>query len=328
MLLLVACEETSSGNDSSQAGDKSYQARDAGNQQSSGTSGSGLDAEQRLNDRPIDASEPIDSSRVIATDSGTADSDGQRSLQPTDSGSQTDSQNSPEDAQVVESFREDFNGDTIDTSIWQVATWREHGGQTGVERCYVEGGYLNMVFINSSTEGFLSAAIQTREEFLYGRWEAWLKPSSDPGVLNSFYTIDWNDTADDSADDNGTKQEIDIEFLTNSFGVNSGQVHFAVHESGRTSFDTNPDIDLGFNPSDDFHLWGFEITPEHIQWFVDDTVLLTYTYSQGDIAINAPYQLKLNVWSQNGEWIGGPPMADTPCVYQIDWIRFIPYVDE
>jgi len=223
---------------------------------------------------------------------------------------------------VTEAFRDDFEGDTVDTSVWQVATWSEHGGQTGIERCYVKDGYLNMVFINNSGT-YLSSAIQTWDEFLYGRWEARIKPSAVPGVLNYFYTIDWNDTSDDSSGSDGTKQEIDIEFLTYTFSTDPS-VHFAVHADGLTSYNTNPDIGLDFDPSSGFHVFGFEITPDHIEWFVDDTSLLKYYYSGHDVAITAPYQLKLNAWSRE-EWINGPPDSGVECLYQIDWIRFIPY---
>ncbi len=220
-------------------------------------------------------------------------------------------------------FFDDFEGSSINDTVWQVAGWYEHGGQTSAERCYAENGYLTMKFINDNGT-YLSSAIQTRKEFLYGRWEARLKPSSVPGVLNSFYTIDWNDTSDNSADDDGTKQEIDIEFLTYVFGNNTGKVHYAVHASGLESFNTNPDIDLNFDPSADFHVWGFEITPDHIEWFVDDTTLLTYNYSEHDVKIDSPYQLKLNFWSKE-EWINGPPTSGVECVYLIDWIKFVPY---
>lgn len=236
-----------------------------------------------------------------------------------------DSDDYPEDYKG-ETFRDDFNGESVNDSVWQVATWSEHGGQTGRERCYVEDGCLNMIFI-SDNGTYLSSAIQTRDEFLYGRWEARLKPSSVPGVLNSMYTIDWNDTSDDSANDDGTKQEIDIEFLTYTFADNAGEVHFAVHASGLTSFNTNPDIELDFNPSADFHIWGFDITPDYIEWFVDDVTLLTYNYNEHDVSIDAPYQLKCNAWSKE-EWINGPPESGVECVYLIDWIRFIPFVEE
>ena len=219
-----------------------------------------------------------------------------------------------------EVFQDDFNGDAIDESVWTIATWSEHGGQTGRERVYVKDGYLHMVFKNDNGT-FLSSALQSNREFLFGRWEARLKPSSVPGVLNSFYTIDWNGVG--SGD--GTKQEIDIEFLTNSFGKNRGEVHFAVHAQGLKSFDTNPDIKLDFNPSDDFHVWGFDIKPDRIEWFVDEKILHTYHYKDHEVKITAPYQLKLNCWSQNGQWIQGPPPSGVECVYLIDWIRFTPY---
>lgn len=224
---------------------------------------------------------------------------------------------------INEPFFDDFDGKTVNTDVWQVASWSEHGGQTSPERCFVSGGYLNMVFINDSKAGYLSAAIQTRNEFLYGKWEARLKPSSVPGVLNSFYTIDWNNTADESSTSNGTKQEIDIEFLTYTFGGSDGKIHYAVHAEDKESFNLNPDLGLGFDPSEDFHIYGFEITPDYIEWIVDDKVLQKYTYSENDISIYAPYQLKLNVWSKES-WINGPPAPDVECLYLIDWIRFTP----
>ncbi|MFW6254950.1 MAG: family 16 glycosylhydrolase [Chitinivibrionales bacterium] len=226
---------------------------------------------------------------------------------------------------VESTFFDDFDGEALNTDDWLVATWEEHGGQTGPERCFVQDGILHMHFINSSSEGYLSSAIQTRQEFFYGRWEMRAKPSDVAGVLNSFYTIDWDNTADESSGSDGTKQEIDIEFLTKSFDGTSGEVHLALHAEGLSSWDTRPDIQLGFDPSADFHVYGFEITPEYIEWFADDTVLHRYEYSENPIAITAPYVLKLNTWSAE-RWIGGPPREDVVCDYQIDWIRFTPYV--
>lgn len=228
-----------------------------------------------------------------------------------------------EELSLENGFIENFDGNSINDSIWHVATWTEHGGKTGTERCYASDGYLNMVFINDPNNGYLSSAIQTRKEFSYGRWEARLKPPKEAGVCASFYTIDWDDITTPASSSDGTKEEIDIEFLTFAFGANTGKVHFAVHKSGSTSFDTNPDVDLNFNPSDDFHIWGFEITPNHIEWFVDNQVLLTYHYTESNINISSNYQLKLNLWSATN-WVNGPPTANVECLYQIDWIKFTP----
>jgi beta-glucanase (GH16 family) len=223
---------------------------------------------------------------------------------------------------VNEIFYEGFDG-PIDNKIWHVGTWKEHGGQLSADRCYVKDGLLNMIFINDPEKGYLSSAIETRDKFLYGRWEASLKPSSVPGVLNSFFTIDWNNTADPSSNSNGTKQEIDFEFLTKSFVGNTGEVHIAIHAAGKKSFGVNPDTKLDFNPSLDFHVWGFDVTPEYVEWFVNGKPLHRYIYSQHDITIDSPYNVKFNVWSSE-KWIGGPPEENVECVYQIDWIRFTP----
>jgi beta-glucanase (GH16 family) len=219
-------------------------------------------------------------------------------------------------------FFEDFN-EPVDPAVWQVATWEEHGGQTGTERCFAKDGFLHLVLVHDSRSGkYFNSAIQTVREFLYGKWEIRAKPSGIPGILNSIYTIDWNNTADSSSSDNGTKQEVDIEFLTYTFNESFGEVHFAVHAAGKSSF--NRDIRLTFNPSADFYVWGFEITPEQIQWFVDDEILYTYVYSENDISITAPYQFKLNTWTEE-HWIKGPPEPDIECLYLIDWIKFTPY---
>ncbi len=222
------------------------------------------------------------------------------------------------DIDKVPSFEENFDK-PIDSAVWEVAGWKEHGGQTSPERCYAKDGMLNMLFrYDGATKSNLSSAIETRKTFLYGRWEYRAKPSSVKGVLNSFYTIDWGEGG------KGTKQEIDIEFLTGEFVKNTGKVNYAVHAAGHKSGGPAKGTELNFNPSEDFHIYGFEITPDKIDWFVDDKVLYTYTYSGNDIKIDSPYTLKLNFWSSK-KWINGPPKADTDCLYLVDWIKFYPY---
>lgn len=212
-------------------------------------------------------------------------------------------------------FYEDWS-DGINAERWLVAGWREHGVQMSPERVVVdEDGRLNITFVNDAEEGYLGGALQTqREDFRYGRWEARLKPTSVPGVLNSMYTIDWGDG-------DGTKQEIDIEFLTYTFDgpEHPGEVWIALHAAGRESTGFSQPLD--FDPSADFHVWGWEITPEYIEWFVDDQVLYRYVYAEQDITVDAPYMLKFNVWTQEA-WIHGPPTEDLETTYQIDWVRF------
>ena len=53
---------------------------------------------------------------------------------------------------------------------------------------------------------------------------------------------------------------------------------------------------------------------------------MTIRYNENAISINAPYQLKLNFWTQSN-WVNGPPVPGVECVYLVDWVQFTPYVN-
>lgn len=225
------------------------------------------------------------------------------------------------DIEKEPSFVEEF--DKIDPAVWAVAGWKEHGGQTSPERCYVKDGMLNMLLkYEGATKTYLSSAIESQKLFLYGRWEYRAKPSSVKKVLNSFYTIDWGGGK-------GTKQEIDIEFLTRTFGDKKGTINYAVHAAGKKSGGSEEGLPIDFNPSDDFHVYGFEITPEKIEWFIDGKVNYSYKYKDpgNEITIDSPYTIKMNFWS-SPKWVYGPPKKDVDCLYLIDWIKFYPYKEK
>jgi beta-glucanase (GH16 family) len=225
-------------------------------------------------------------------------------------------------------FYEDWSKG-IDPLVWTVGQWVEHGGQLSSDRIYIEDQVLVLVFqydpdFYEKTGMFKSSAIQTlRDDFGYGRWEARLKVPQTDGILASMYTIDWRNSGGE------TRQEIDIEFVTANINDHFSEVHLAVHGRDFSSWETQ--VKLGFNPALDFHIWGFDITPERIQWFVDDIILYEYIYQENLGQINAPYTLKFNLWSaykgkdDAGIWIQGPPQSQEKIKYFIDWVRFQPY---
>ncbi len=226
-------------------------------------------------------------------------------------------------------FLERFDQGTIDPDVWRKGTWQEHDGQMSEERVFLDGDVLVLAFeydedFFEETELFKSSSIETiREDFLYGRWEARLQMPQEDGLNAAMYTIDWRD--------NGqmTRQEVDIEFVTRNIGDSHSEVHIAVHGAEFDSWWTQ--VTLPFNPADDFHVWGFDITEDSITWFVDNIDLFTYYYDDRPGRIDAPYRLKFNFWSQkpgfhsSGNWIQGPPTANTEFHYRIDWVRFLPH---
>ena len=287
------------------------------------------------NDQP-DA-EPGDTDTSPSTDvSSPEDVSSPNDVEPDEDGGSTDAADPSQDAGEPDpldgpgvDFIDTFEDGEVDTEKWLIGTWTEHGGQLSTDRVNVEDDKLVMSFeydqaFYDDTGLFKGSAIQTRrEDFSFGRWESRLKIPDEDGVLPTMYTIDWRDNGGQ------TRQEIDIEFVTINIDDDHSEVHFAVHGADFDSWETQ--VELPFNPADDFHVWGFDISEERIKWFVDDIDLYEYWYDDEDGVIDAPYMLKYNFWSARledggaGNWIQGPPVADTEIRYTIDWVRFLPH---
>jgi hypothetical protein len=222
--------------------------------------------------------------------------------------------------QAEHDFEDTFDAadwQTTQTS-WQVITWVQNGTQMSSDRCDTDGlGHLVQTVL--AGEPYSGGSIESRDEFGFGRWVARLKPSAVPGVLNSMFIKDWDDHTTLDIGSDGTKAEIDIEFLTHTFGSGTGTVNLAVHFDGRHNY-VSTQVPLDFNPSDEFHEWGFDILPDRVVWHVDGRTLFTWLYSD-DAAMNENYEFYFNAWTQD-IWILGPPATNAE--YQIDWVRFYP----
>lgn len=222
------------------------------------------------------------------------------------------------------SFQDDFTpGWDVSQKQWQVATWTQNGAQMSRERCLTDGkGMLIQTVLPGAP--FRGGSLQSTVEFPYGRWEARLKPSSVPGVNNSFFTKDWDDLADPVNKHNarGKKVEIDTEFLTYTFRPGGGKVHLAVHLPNDENHFME-DLELGFNPSADFHVWGMDILPDRIRWRVDGRTIKTYLYDRKGL-VDPNYEMFFNSWTKKN-WIHGPPTQAAS--YQIDWVKFYPLLE-
>jgi hypothetical protein len=242
----------------------------------------------------------------------------------------------------------DFNGNASTNGLWQIA-----GPWTGTGSNYLNpanakltatyggqpGGYLSLSVVatnnqfNGSCSGGASASnpcqgaeIQTNgttnipgstyngSNLRYGYYEVRMKVTSTPGVVISFF---WKLI-------NYGTGEIDIEFLTNEPWATdpskNGTVYFTV-EGGPNSYKEQ----LGFNPTTDFHRYGFLWTPTMLQWTIDGQPSLKYT----DPPVTAIPAAKggyimMNTWTGNANWGGGPPTQDATSEY--DWVKYWPDV--
>ena len=220
---------------------------------------------------------------------------------------------------VEPTFQDEFApGWEKDQKAWRVATWKQNGTQMSPERCATDGkGFLVQTVL--AGEPYRGGSLQSVAEYPYGRWVGRLKPSSVPGVLNSFFTDDWDNMKTPEKDD-GTKFEVDIEFLTYTFSKGKGQVHLALHGFGKKNVYVK-EAELDFNPSDDYHVYGFDILPTGIVWYADGKVIGEYKCPEGETVPDIAHEIFFNSWT-SPKWIKGPPAAEAK--YFIDWVQFYP----
>ena len=221
------------------------------------------------------------------------------------------------------SFEDDFlPGWEKNQKAWAVATWRQNGTQMSPERCATDGkGFL--VQTVKAGDPPLGGSLETRGEFRYGRFVGRLKPAPVAGALNSFFTDDWDDKTTPETGSDGTKFEVDIEFVTASFGPGRGQVELALHSAFGKKTPYGKKVDLDFNPSDDFHIYAIDILPDAIIWYCDGREIGAYRCAAGEKVPDIGHELFMNSWTAV-KWVKGPPKADA--TYCIDWVRYYPLV--
>ena len=134
---------------------------------------------------------------------------------------------------------------------------------------------------------------------------------------------------------NYAEPEIDFEFLTGGVtngvpedwvgSTNRGRVRITAHPW--QTYGTAGEIDLGFNPSREFHNYGFLWTPSQLAFTVDGVVRVRYTRLPAGLGSSAPMgYIMANTWTGAPGWGGGPPTADATAQYE--WIRYYAGVTE
>lgn len=218
-------------------------------------------------------------------------------------------------------IHEEFNGWTGATSPDGV--WRRNGNWTAtggnlftLDNCTFSpsfegkpGGYLTLTVKAGKKEG---GEIQTLGggsgigfKCNYGYYEVRMKLPKVPGICASFFRI---------GNQYAGNPEIDVEFLTPDFANTPGQgkVRCMLHPGN------GGPRNLPFNPSEDFHRYGFLFTPQRVQWTADGKVIQTIE----SVALGGDGIIMMNAWTGNPDWGGGPPAQDAHTVY--DWVKYWP----
>ena len=165
----------------------------------------------------------------------------------------------------------------------------------------------------------LSARMNTKEEWLYGYFEARLLLPSGKGTWPAFWMMprDFKSWPLDG--------EIDI---MEHVGYDPGVVHFSIHTESynhvdgtqKTATKAVPDFDKAY------HIYALEWTPELIRGFIDGEEYFTFANDKrGDKntwPFDKPFYLKLNL-AWGGNWGGqkGIDPSALPAEYKADYVR-------
>ncbi len=149
---------------------------------------------------------------------------------------------------------------------------------------------------------YSSGSIATKKvpgaSFLYGRFEAVMKPAKASGVLTAFFLYRFDPW-----------QEIDTEFvgkdttkiLLNVFynpGVPGDKYNYGYRG-------TPVQIELGFDASADFHRYAVEWDPKGIRWFVDGRLIHERSEDRPTPIPHLPMRFHVNAWPTCSEELSG-----------------------
>jgi len=145
---------------------------------------------------------------------------------------------------------------------------------------------------------YSAAALTSRDRYLYGKFEATIKPSNISGVVTGIFLHR-----------NSPRQEIDIEIagnrtdrlLVNVF-YNPGNegAKFDYGYRGAASY-----IDLGFDASESYHQYKIEWEPSEIRWFVDNRLVhRRFEWNPTPIP-HLPMNFHVNIWPTRSKELAG-----------------------
>ncbi|MCM4157315.1 family 16 glycosylhydrolase [Gramella sp. AN32] len=222
-------------------------------------------------------------------------------------------------------FSDEFEGDALDTSVWNYETGNGTNGWGNGEVQYytneeknvkVENGNLIITAIKEETNGFgySSGRINTMDkfEFTFGRVEIKAKLAGGGGTWPALWALGAN------FDVVGwpTTGEIDImEFVGNEPNRVQSALHFPGNSGGNAIFE-GVSIE---NATSEFHVFEVEWTPETITFLVDGEVNFSFDNDE-DKPFNKDFFLIMNV-AMGGALGGAIDPAFTQSSMEIDYVR-------
>ncbi|MDE2913459.1 MAG: family 16 glycosylhydrolase [Paracoccaceae bacterium] len=159
-------------------------------------------------------------------------------------------------------------------------------------------GVLTLRRENAYVRDYTSASISSQQSFLYGKFEAEIKPASVSGVITGMFLHR-----------STPRQEIDVEFLGRDCRMMLTNVYYNPGVDG-SKFDygyrgTPILIKLDFDASEDYHSYSIEWTESCIRWFVDDQLVHERANWEPTPIPHLPMRFHINLWASRSRKLGG-----------------------
>lgn len=157
---------------------------------------------------------------------------------------------------------------------------------------------------------YSGAEFRSKDFYGYGRYEVCMKAIKNDGVVSSFFTYT-------GPSDNNPWDEIDIEVL----GKDTTKVQFNYYTNGAGNHEYMHD--LGFDASEDFHIYAFEWHKDKIVWFVDGEEVYT---ADKDIPVTEG-KIMMNAWCGKGVdgWLKAFDDSKLPVTAEYKYLTFTPF---
>lgn len=169
---------------------------------------------------------------------------------------------------------------------------------SNVEFCSEIGATFSVKKEPLGVRDFTAAALCSRDQYLYGKFEAIIKASNVPGVVTGFFLHR-----------NLPRQEIDIEIAGNRPDRLLVNVFYNPGSEG-ANFDygyrgTPEYIDLGFYASEASHRYTIEWSPCEIRWSVDGNIVHRRAIWNPTPIPHLPMALHVNSWVSRSTQLAG-----------------------
>lgn len=187
----------------------------------------------------------------------------------------------------------------------------------------VEQGILYVDLKNAPDDHekpYRGVEMRSIEALKYGKVEARARFAKGPGVVSALVLIytpwpadDWN--------------ELDFEFLGNRKDriQTNAMVYTGPPTTGPVDHSVSPTgheqmVDLAFDPTADFHVYGLEWTPTSVRYLIDGK--LVRTWNKEIARLKLAQNILLTIWASSAEgWAGAVDATTAPASAAFDWVR-------